>query len=164
MTTRTTTNLSTKTLVFRTLAVATLLAANALLGASVVRADLAGGTVTAATSWTFRREVMRSDVPVVVEFWAPWCGPCRQLAPRIEKLANDLRGVVKFVRVNIEDSPLYTDLYNVKQLPTLLVVRNGKVTSRLEGGPELRALFDRLEKVGTDQQARPMTVTAALAP
>ena len=164
MTTETTPKSTRKRRFFRTLALAAWIATGAFGVVSGLRADVSSGTVTAATSWTFRREVLHADLPVVVEFWAPWCGPCRQLAPRLDKLAGDLRGVVKFVRVNIEDSPLYTDLYNVKQLPTLLVVRNGKVATRLEGGAELRSLFDRLEKVASEQQARPLAVTAALAP
>ena len=122
------------------------------------------GATVPANSWSFRREVLHADLPVVVEFWAPWCGPCRKISPRLDQLASDLRGSVKVVRVNTDESPLYTDLYHVKHLPTVLIVQNGKVQARMEGGDELRALFERLDKVVAAQNARPASVLAALAP
>ncbi len=120
------------------------------------------GATVAVNSWSFRREVLHSELPVVVEFWAPWCGPCRNLSPRLEQLAGDLRGSIKVVRVNTDESPLYTDLYHVKQLPTVLIVQGGKVVTRLEGAAELRTLFARLEKIAAPQEARPAAVLAAL--
>lgn len=168
MTTQTSTQITIKPLtkIVRRLAVAAFL----LGGLGFFGADAAPavepqiGATVAVNSWSFRREVLRSDLPVVVEFWAPWCGPCRQLSPRLEQLARDLRGSVKVVRVNTDESPLYTDLYHVKQLPTVLIVRGGKVATRLEGGAALRSLFERLEKAAAPQEARPAALLAALAP
>lgn len=155
MTTTTTTN--------RIAAAAVLLCALLASPHGAAAEPLTTGAVVAADSWSFRREVLNAKLPVVVEFWAPWCGPCRNLSPRLERLASDLRGSIKVVRINTDESPFYTDLYRVKHLPTLLIVQSGKVVGRLEGGSDLRTLFTRLESL-TAPVATPAVLLAALTP
>lgn len=85
------------------------------------------------TKENFEREVLRSDLPVLIDFWAPWCGPCRALAPRLEKLARDYEGRAKIAKVNADEQPELADAFHVMTIPALFVVRDGKVTKRAVG-------------------------------
>lgn len=83
-----------------------------------------------------------SDVPVVVDFWAEWCGPCKQMAPHIEAVANELDGQVKIVKLNVDDFPLVGAKYGVRGLPTMLIFKGGKVTATRNGAMNRQALTD----------------------
>jgi len=81
-----------------------------------------------------------SDVPVVVDFWAEWCGPCKQMAPHIEAVANEMDGKVKIVKLNVDDYPLVGAKYGVRGLPTMLLFKQGKVAATHNGAMNRQAL------------------------
>jgi thioredoxin 1 len=85
---------------------------------------------------------MRSPIPVVVDFWAPWCGHCRMVAPALEKLAVEWNGRVKIAKVNVDENPRIAGMYGIQSIPTMMVVKNGKIVERWAGAlpePALRA-------------------------
>ena len=81
----------------------------------------------------FEQEVLHSDIPVVVDFWATWCGPCRMLAPTIEQLADEYEGRVKVCKVNVDENPELAAKYGIVSIPTVKIIRNGSVTNTLVG-------------------------------
>lgn len=81
----------------------------------------------------FEKEVLRSDKPVFVDFYADWCGPCRMVAPIIEELAETYNGKVKFVKVNVDFAPELANKYGVMSIPTLIIFKHGKVTDAFVG-------------------------------
>jgi thioredoxin 1 len=85
-----------------------------------------------ATSETFEQEVLNSDLPVLVDFWAPWCGPCKALAPTFEAVSADYAGKVKFVKVNVDETDLASK-YGVRGIPALLAFRGGRVQASKSG-------------------------------
>ena len=81
----------------------------------------------------FQTEVLESDQPVLVDFWAPWCGPCRMLTPTIEELAEEFAGSVKIGKVNVDDCPDIAGYYRISSIPVLLVIKDGTEIDRLQG-------------------------------
>ncbi len=95
----------------------------------------------------FEREVLASDIPVLVDFWAPWCGPCRMLAPTIDKLAEEYAGKVKVVKVNTDELPMVAMQYGVRGIPTVMLFVNGDVAD-VKVGLQPEALFrEMIERV-----------------
>ena len=84
---------------------------------------------------SFKEDVLESDVPVLVDFWAPWCGPCRQIAPLIEELAKNYEGTAKVGTVNVDENPGVAQEFGINSIPTLLIFKNGNVTERFVGMP-----------------------------
>jgi thioredoxin 1 len=91
------------------------------------------GAVQEVNDTTFNTEVIESDQPVLVDFWAPWCGPCRQIAPVVEQLAGENAGSAKVVKLNVDDAPQAAQSYGVSSIPTLMVFKGGEVVDRFVG-------------------------------
>ena len=91
------------------------------------------GSVNEITDSDFEQEVLQSDQPVLVDFWAPWCGPCRQIAPMIDELSTENDGIVKVVKMNIDESPNSPQQYGVNSIPTLMLFKSGSVVERFVG-------------------------------
>ena len=81
----------------------------------------------------FDEAVLKSDIPVLVDFWAPWCGPCRMVAPVVEELSDDYDGKVNFVKVNVDDNPKIASQYGIMSIPTLMVFKAGEPVDTIIG-------------------------------
>jgi len=95
----------------------------------------------------FENEVLQSAQPVLVDFWAPWCGPCRSVAPVIEELARENAATIKVVKINIDDNPNTAAAYGVSSIPTLMFFKDGEVAERLVGVQPKRRLQEAIDKV-----------------
>ncbi|MGH9475919.1 MAG: thioredoxin [Terriglobales bacterium] len=98
------------------------------------------------TDANFESEVLKSDMPVLVDFWAVWCGPCRQLAPHVEALAGELAGKLKVGKLDVDHNPRTAEKYHVLSIPTLLVFRNGKIEDQVVGYVSKDALRRTLDR------------------
>ncbi|MCJ7703388.1 MAG: thioredoxin [Anaerolineales bacterium] len=108
------------------------------------------------TDAAFEKSVLQSDLPVVVDFWAPWCGPCRMVAPILDKLAKEYAGKMVIAKVNTDDSPQWAQKFNVQGIPTMLFVADGKVVHQQVGAlpePMLRSTVDQFLNIVNEEAA-----------
>lgn len=90
--------------------------------------------------------VLQSESPVLVDFWAPWCGPCRSIGPTIEELANEYEGKVKVVKLNVDESPITPGKYGIRAIPTLILFKGGQIIEQVTGAVAKANLIELLEK------------------
>ena len=98
------------------------------------------------TDDAFEKTVLKSEVPVIVDFWAPWCGPCRMVAPILDKLAKEYAGKMIVAKVNTDENPQWAQSFNVQGIPTMLFIAGGKVVHQQVGAlpePMLRSVLDQ---------------------
>jgi len=108
---------------------------------------MAGADVMNIGDADFDKEVLKSDQPVLVDFWATWCAPCRAIAPAVEELATQYKGKVKVAKVNIDDNQDTPQQYGIRSIPTLLVFKGGKVVEQIVGAVPKAKLEAALQKV-----------------
>jgi len=103
-------------------------------------------TIIQTTDSAFEADVLKSDVPVVVDFWAEWCGPCKVIAPFLEDLATEKNGQVRVAKVNIDDNPLTPTKYGVRGIPTLMLFKNGEIAATKVGAMPKTKLYEWVEE------------------
>ena len=97
-------------------------------------------SIANVTDASFDADVMKSSEPVVVDFWAEWCGPCRNIAPALDEIASDLQGKVRIARLNVDENPEVTSRYGIHSIPTLMIFKNGKSVASKVGAETKSAL------------------------
>ena len=105
------------------------------------------GSAVTFTDTNFDTEVIQSPIPVLVDFWAPWCGPCRQIAPLIEQLAGEYASSVKVGKLDVDQSPQTAIKFGVMNIPTLIIFKNGEPVQRFQGVQSKNRLQEALDEV-----------------
>jgi thioredoxin 1 len=101
---------------------------------------MASNDIVTLDDGTFENEVLKSDIPVLVDFWATWCGPCKAIAPVVEQIATDFKGKVKVGKMDIDKHQVVAQKFNIRSIPTLLVFKGGKVVDTVIGADRTRIL------------------------
>ncbi|MDD5765114.1 MAG: thioredoxin [Candidatus Marinimicrobia bacterium] len=99
------------------------------------------------TESNFEQEVLKSKIPVLVDFWATWCAPCLKIAPIVEELSTQFAGKIKFGKVNVEEQPSISPKFGIRSIPTLLLFKNGNVFSQITGFQPKRSLESKLMEI-----------------
>jgi thioredoxin 1 len=105
------------------------------------------GKVAEISDSEFDSQVLKSQVPVLVDFWAPWCGPCKSIAPVLEEIANEYTGRLVVVKINVDDNPKTPTQYNVRGIPNLVLFKSGKVSEQIVGAVPKDQLVTAIKKV-----------------
>jgi len=104
------------------------------------------GNMLEVTDQSFEKDVLQSDQPVLVDFWAAWCGPCRMIAPTVEALAKEYAGKAKVAKLNVDDNQLIPSQYNIRGIPTLLLFKGGRVQEQLVGAAGRDVIENMIKK------------------
>jgi thioredoxin 1 len=107
---------------------------------------MAGNDIVDVTGLNFETEALKSALPVLVDFWAEWCGPCKMLTPTLELLAQERKGSIKIVKLNVDNAPEIASRYGITSIPTLLFVKNGNVVGQHVGMLAKKALESKIEQ------------------
>ncbi|MEW6521561.1 MAG: thioredoxin [Desulfurivibrio sp.] len=107
---------------------------------------MADDRVMQVTDGDFQEKILKSDIPALVDFWAPWCGPCKAIGPMINELAGEYEGKVKIAKMNVDENPETPGKYGIRAIPTLIFFKNGKVADQITGAvgkTQLAAMLDK---------------------
>ena len=102
---------------------------------------------------TFEAEVLKSDLPTLVDLWAPWCGPCVQIGPIVEEIAGEYAGRFKIAKLNIDENPAVTQKLGIRAIPTLLFYKDGSLRDRIVGTPGKKSIVAKLDALGQTEAA-----------
>mgnify|MGYP001456435858 FL=1 len=103
-------------------------------------------TTIQVTDATFEEEVLKSDKPVVLDFWAPWCGPCKQIGPSLEEISDEMKDKITVAKVNIDENPVTPTKYGVRGIPTMLVFKDGQAAATKVGAISKPAIVEWIEE------------------
>ena len=107
---------------------------------------MAGDNVTHVTDSNFDQEVLKSDLPTLVDFWAPWCGPCKAIGPVIDEMADTYSGKIKIAKMNVDENPETPGKFGIRAIPTLIFFKNGEVADQVTGAVGKTQLVAMIEK------------------
>ena len=107
---------------------------------------MADEKVVHVTDGDFQEKILKSDIPALVDFWAPWCGPCKAIGPMINELAGEYEGKVKIAKMNVDENPETPGKYGIRAIPTLIFFKNGKVADQITGAVGKTQLVAMLDK------------------
>ncbi len=108
---------------------------------------MAGKDIIEISDGTFDQDVLQSDLPVLVDFWAPWCGPCRAIAPVVEELCSEYTGKLKVAKCNVDDNPKTPSRYGIRAIPTLIIFKSGNVSEQITGAVAKSQIAAAIDKV-----------------
>lgn len=103
-------------------------------------------SVITITSKNFEEEVSKSDVPVLLDFWASWCGPCKMVSPIVDEVAEEIAGTAKVGKINVDEEPELAQAFSIMSIPTLIVINNGKLVNRSVGVKNKEEIIEMIKK------------------